>query len=127
MTTSDERLRVLQMLEDGKISAEDAATLLRALDGGRAATSTGAGSGGAGSGRRLRVQVSDLDSGATKVNMTVPFAMVSAGLRIAERFAPEFSGIDMEELEGMIASGDIGKIVEVVDAEDREKVEVFVE
>ena len=33
MTTGDERMKVLQMLEDGKVSAEEAASLLRALTG----------------------------------------------------------------------------------------------
>ena len=128
MTTSDERLKVLQMLEDGKISAEDAATLLRALDGGHKSTPAGGReSSGGGSGLHIRVHVSDLDSGHTKVNVTLPFSMVSAGLHIAERFAPEFEGMDMDELESLIADGSVGRIVEVVDSEDRERVEVFVE
>ena len=55
--TSDERSRVLQMLEEGKINAEEATTLLRAMGQAKRAGS-GAPSFG-GEGRYLRVHVTD--------------------------------------------------------------------
>ena len=124
-TTGEERLKILQMLEEGKITAEEATVLLRALEGGQRASSTGPTSGG----RRqfLRVQVTDLSSGTAKVNVTVPMGLVGAGLRMAQRFAPEFNGFDMEELEELLASGADGKLVEVMDEEDNERVEIYVE
>jgi hypothetical protein len=124
-SASEERLKILKMLEEGKITPDEASTLLRALDGGRRTTSGG--SAPSGDSRFLRVQVTDLDSGKAKVNVTIPIGLVSVGLRMAERFAPEFEGFDMEELEGLITSGAIGRMVEVVDEEDRERVEVYVE
>ncbi len=123
--TSEERLKILQMLEDGKITAEEAATLLRALEG-RRRTGAGVPSGG-GENRYLRVQVTDMASGAGKVNVTVPIGLVRAGLRIAERFAPDMEGLDLQEIVELITEGAMGKIVEVVDAEDNERVEVYVE
>ncbi len=124
-SVSEERLKILQMLEEGKISPDEATTLLRALDGGhRAASGTLTPSG---ENRFLRVQVTDLSSGKAKVNVTIPMGLVGAGLRIAERFAPEFEGFDMEELEELLSSGAIGKMVEVRDEEDNELVEVYVE
>jgi hypothetical protein len=124
-SASEERLKILKMLEEGKITPDEASTLLRALDGGRRATSGGPVS--SGDSRFLRVQVTDLDSGKAKVNVTIPIGLVNVGLRMAERFAPEFEGFDMEELEELITSGAIGRMVEVVDEEDRERVEVYVE
>jgi hypothetical protein len=125
MTTADERLKILQMLEDGKLNADEAADLLRALGGGgRAPQARPHPEGGA---RFLRIQVTNLDTGTAKVNVTVPFGLVGVGLRMAERFAPEFEGVDMQELENMIASGVLGKIVEVIDEQDNERVEVYVE
>ena len=123
--SSEERLKILAMLEEGKITADEAATLLRAMEGrGRAAPATPV----PGSENRfLRVQVTDLDSGAAKVNVTIPIGLVSVGLRMAERFAPQFEGFDMEQLETLLASGAIGKMVEVVDEEDHERVEIYVE
>ncbi len=124
-TTSEERLKILQMLEDGKITADEASTLLRALGEGKRTASAVPGPGG--EGRYLRIQVTDLVSGSAKVNVTIPMGLVSAGLRMAGRFAPEFEGFDMEELEELLASGATGKLVEVVDSEDSERVEIYVE
>jgi hypothetical protein len=124
-SASEERLKILQMLEEGKISADEATTLLRALDGGQRAAPGGPIPGG--ENRVLRVQVTDLDSGKAKVNVTIPIGLVGVGLRMAERFAPEFEGFDMQELEELLASGASGKMVEVVDEEDHERVEIYVE
>ena len=123
-TAGAERLKILEMLEQGKITAEEATTLLRAIEGGRRsapAASTPAGK------KFLRIQVTDLSSGAAKVNVTVPMGLVGAGLRMAERFAPDFEGFDMQELEELLASGADGKLIEVMDEEDNERVEIYVE
>jgi hypothetical protein len=122
---TDERLKILQMVEDGKISADDATTLLRALEGGdrRSPSPIVADT----ENRYLRVQVTNLDTGVAKVNVTIPLRLVSVGLRMAERFAPEFEEFNIAELEEMIVSGAMGKLVEVVDSEDNERVEVYVE
>ena len=124
-SASEERMKILQMLEEGKIAADEATTLLRALDGGQRAT-PGAPSISSDS-RFLRVQVTDINSGKAKVNVTIPMGLVGAGLRMAERFAPEFEGFDLQELEELLASGAIGKMVEVRDEEDNELVEIYVE
>lgn len=125
MAATEERLKVLEMLEDGKITPEEASSLLRALGKGE---KSGLDADAPGTEKRyLRIRVTDLASGTGKVNVTIPLGLVSAGLRIAERFAPEARGIDMEELEAAIVSGAEGKIVEVMDAEDNERVEIYVE
>ena len=125
MAATEERLRVLQMLEDGKITPEEATALLRALGKGQGAGQRSAGPGT--ENRYLRIRVTDLASGTGKVNVTIPLGLVSAGLRIAERFAPDFEGVDMQELEQAIVGGAEGKIIEVMDAQDNERVEIFVE
>ncbi|MEE8390075.1 MAG: hypothetical protein V3S14_04665 [Anaerolineae bacterium] len=124
-SVSEERIKILQMLEEGKITADEATTLLRALDGGQRAT-PGAPSISSAS-RFLRIQVTDLDSGKAKVNVTIPMGLVGAGLRMAKRFAPGFEGFDLQELEELLASGAMGKMVEVRDEEDNELVEIYVE
>jgi hypothetical protein len=126
MGATEERLKILSMLEEGKITADEAATLLRALEGGgrRGPTVPTPPEGGK---RFLRIQVTDLTSGSAKVNVTLPMGLVGAGLRMAERFAPEFAGFDMQELESLLASGAEGKIMDVMDPEDNERVEIYVE
>ncbi|MFO7743599.1 MAG: hypothetical protein R6X31_14950 [Anaerolineae bacterium] len=125
MAVSEERLRVLQMLEDGKITPEEASSLLRALGKGH---DTGPRAGRpVTENRYLRIRVTDLTSGTNKVNVTIPLGLVGVGLRIAERFAPESPDFDLHDLEEMIVGGADGKIVEVMDAEDNERVEIYVE
>ena len=124
-TTTEERLKILQMLEEGKITANEASTLLRALGGKRHRTSQAGERDG--SNRYLRIHVSDLASGKSKVNVTLPIGLVNVGMRIAERFAPEFDGLDMQEIGDLLTSGVNGKIVEVMDEEDNEMVEIYIE
>ncbi|MBN1955213.1 MAG: hypothetical protein JW900_09215 [Anaerolineae bacterium] len=124
---TEERLKILQMLEEGKISADEATTLLRAMEGGDRPPTLPSPPAGA-EGRYLRINVVDLDSGKGKVNVTIPLGLVNVGLRMAERFAPnDFDDFDFQELGELITSGAIGKLVEVVDAEDNERVEIYVE
>ena len=123
---NEERLKILEMLENGKIGAEEASALLRALEGGgqqRASRSVELGA----DSRYLHVHVTNLETGAEKVNVTIPIGLVKVGLRMAERFAPDFEDLDMAELEQVIASGMTGKLVEVTDTDDGERVEVYVE
>ncbi|MCX7682683.1 MAG: hypothetical protein N2508_12100 [Anaerolineae bacterium] len=124
VSTSEERVKILKMLEEGKITADEAVTLLRALEGG---TESPPRASAGGDKRFLRIHVSDLSSGKAKVNITIPIGLVGVGLRIAGRFAPGFEGIEVQELEELLAGGVMGKVVEVVDEEENERVEISVE
>lgn len=138
MATSEERLKILQMVQEGKITPEDAAQLLEAINAGSAAASpprrTSApgdpSEGAVGLGRKprfLRVRVTDTDSGRPRVNVRLPISMVSVGLKMGSKFAPQVEGLDAEQLMQIIESGELGQIVDVVDDEDGEHVEVFLE
>jgi len=132
MATADERIKILQMVQEGKISAEEAAELLEALDDSVRSEpgSASAPSEGAVTGRKprwFRVRVTDTDSGKPRVNVRLPLSMVSIGLKMGSRFSPEIEGLDASELMRLIESGEIGQIVDVQDANDGEHVEVFLE
>ena len=67
-------------------------------------------------------------SGKTKVNVNVPMKLVDAGLNIAAQFAPEVQDAQMMEAVKEALSEDVrGKIVDVIDEEDQEHVEIFIE
>jgi hypothetical protein len=131
MATSEERLKVLKMVQDGKITPEMAAELLKALD---ASTSRAVsedlnvpGYPGRGSGRFFRVRVTDTDTGRTRVNVRLPLGMVNAGIRMGMRFSPEVEGLDAAKLAEALASGETGQIMDIYDDEDGEHVEVYIE
>ena len=123
MVTSEERMKILKMVEDGKISAEEAAQLLKALNKQERRRSPMA----EGDARWLRVRITDLDSDRASVNVNLPINMVNVGLKMGARFIPEFEGLDLEELGDALRQGLTGKIVDVVDEEDRQHVEVYIE
>jgi len=129
MATSEERLKILKMIQEGKISAEEGIQLLETLDAPAppAAPSPTPAVTVSKAPRWLRVRVTDTDSGKTRVNVRLPINVVSAGLKMGARFSPEVEGLDVEQLMGYIQSGETGKIVDVYDDEDGEHVEVFIE
>jgi len=125
MTSVEERMQILKMIEEGKISAEEGAKLLQALSAKSDRRKSAAP--GDDEPRWLRVRVTDLDSGKNKVNVNIPMGLVNVGLKMGARFAPNVEGLDYDEITSAIKSGAQGKIVDVVDEEDGERVEIFIE
>ena len=130
MTTAEERMKILGMIQDGRITAEEGAKLLKALTASsQKPKRPPVGARTAGGARWLRVRVTDMSSGKAKVNVNLPLKLVDAGLNIAAQFAPEdieVAGL-MDAVNEAIEDNLIGKIVDVVDGEDGEHIEVFIE
>ena len=124
MATAEERLKILKMIDEGKISAEDGAKLLAALSESAKAKSRAPIRGATGSARWLRVRVTDTLTGKTKATVNLPLRLVDAGLNIASQYAP---GVAFDELVEAINAGAEGKIIDVMDEEDGEHVEIFIE
>jgi hypothetical protein len=128
MATSEERLKILKMIQEGKITAEDGMRLIDALDSSQSsAERRPAKNGGAVGTHWLRVRVTDLSTGKSKVNVRLPVNLVNAGMKMGARFSPEVNGLDMTQVMQRIDAGETGKIVDVVDDQEGEHVEVFIE
>jgi hypothetical protein len=124
MATTEERLKILKMIDEGKISADEGAKLLAALAQGPKAERKTAARSLSSSGRWLRVRVTDTVTGKAKATVNVPLGLVDAGLNIAAQYAP---GVAFDELIEAINAGAEGKIIEVQDEEDGEHIEIFIE
>ena len=126
MASVEERMQILRMIEEGKITAQEGAELLRALD-------KGVGHGdaeplrGASKPRWFRVRVTDLSTGRSKVNVNIPMGLVNVGVKMGARFAPGVEGVDYESIMEAIRRGQQGKVIDITDTEDGERVEIFVE
>lgn len=124
MATPDERKKILRMLEQGKLTAEEASRLLKALakgkPEGRAAEATGPA-------KWLRVRVTELDGGRTTVNVSLPIGLVHVGLRLGAQFIPDTEDFDLQEIGRALEAGLTGKIVDVVDEGEGQRVEIYVE
>ena len=120
----DERLKILKMVDAGKKNDSEGALLLESISRERY-ISCKAGWYPIGSLRWFCVRVTDMVTG--KKTTSIPLGLMEWGLRIGAQFAPEVSDIDLEELTLILNSGLEGKIMDVVDQEDGEQVEIFVE
>jgi len=124
MATTEERMRILRMIQEGKITADEGSKLLAALRESRKDPRTMVSSGRPGKGM-LRVRVTDMVTGKAKVSVNLPIGLVDAGMSIASQYAPD---INFGQIADAIRSGQMeGKIVDVVDEEDGEHIEVFID
>lgn len=126
MVTSTERMKILKMINDGKISAEEGSQLLSALS--QRSDKPHRTARRSLSNQMLRVRVTDMSTGKAKVNINVPMKLVNAGINIAAQFIPEMESAQMmEAVKEALAENLSGKIVDVIDEEDQEHVEIFIE
>ncbi len=125
MATTEERMKILKMIEEGKVSAEEGAKLLSALASANRPTATSGLS--ASSAKWLRVRVTDVHTGRSKATVQIPISLMEAGMKIGAHFAPEIDGVNMDQLMEALRTGVTGKIIDVTDDEDGEHVEIFVE
>lgn len=124
MTNSEERKIILRMIEEGKVSAEEGARLLAAMNtaGDEAIETVNVSAPGI-SNRFLHVRVTDLVTGKQKVRVNIPTSLVSFGLR----FVPKNQEVDVQSIQEAIDTGYTGLIVDVYDEEDGNHVEVYLE
>lgn len=124
-----EQVRVLELLEQGKINAAEAAELLRAL-GEEAPKRDDGGSAGGGAPRWFRVRVTETASGRTVANVSIPYGVVNLGLRFAPgnlRFGGAQVRHRVDELLEALQSGRRGTIYDVTDAHEGKRIEIIVE
>lgn len=148
----EERMNILRLVEEGKISAQEAAGLLSALSRRKSTPETISSTEAkvetgdsdvnvedsepipsiidnstVKSARWFRVRVTDLATGRAKATINLPIGLVNWGLKVGARFAPEISELDFNELGDILQSGANGKMVDVMDEEDGEHVEIFID
>lgn len=119
---NEERLRILKMIEERKISASEGAELLSALERpGESAPSESA--------QWLRIRVQDLESGKPKVNVNLPLSLMQLAMKFIPEGTLETAGteIDLESVLASLKEGARGPIVDVRDDEEKVHVQIFVE
>jgi hypothetical protein len=123
MSISEERLRILKMIESGQVSAEQGSQLIEAL-----AENQGRGRPrGPTQPRILRVRVTDLSTRRQRINVTIPVSLVGIGLKLGARLARRIENANVDQIMRAIEAGSTGQIFEVQDLDEGERVEIFVE
>ena len=131
VTMSDEKARILKMVEEGKISSEEAVKLLEAMDKTvEPVASVVPVKKGKKFMRFLKIRVYEGNLDKPKVNVAVPMGLI----KLAMKFVPEDAkaqindhDIDLEEIIKAVDENTEGKLLEVDDAEDKTRVEIFIE
>ena len=124
MTTStDERNRILNMIESGQITAAQAAQLLDTL------LPDYEQSGGQMENRTVRVWMTDMSTNHRKMNMTatMPVYLVSMSLRLLARLVSQLNDSTIQNVIRAIEKGTTGRLLDVQDLEEGKRLEVFVE
>ncbi len=120
----EEKLKILKMIEEGKITSDEGIQLLNAVESQEEITiknNTDS--------KWFKVRVYSKND-KEKVNVNIPISLIDIGLKIGTKCNAELEdqlkGIDLKEIINAVKEGAEGKLVEVID-DNGDKVEVFVE
>jgi hypothetical protein len=132
------RLEILELLSNGKITAAEAADLLSDVGVPAEAAPPApekipapplppAPPGTDHEPSWFRVRVANLETGKNRVTVNIPIRMMKFGLKIGSRFSPEIENLDWNELTGMMQDMKSGMLVDVQDEDSNEHVQVYLE
>jgi hypothetical protein len=126
---NEEKMMILKMLQEGKITADEAAKLLESLDSGSRKNEEKKQSDEPhkGEGKFFRVSITDTATGRSRANIRLPISVMGIGKRFGAHFAPQIDGVESEQLMDAIRNGQVGKILDVFDDDDGEHVEIYIE
>lgn len=116
-----ERSQILQMLASGQVTVQDAIGLMSSTGEASVAPEL------ADTQRWLRIRVTNLETGKGKVNVNIPLSWMKFGLVLGSCFVPELEDVDVDEVLTSLDQSTEGHILDVEDAEDNERVEIYIE
>ncbi|MCK5106493.1 MAG: hypothetical protein KAI33_11175 [Elusimicrobiales bacterium] len=121
----EEKARILKMLEDGKVSAQDAAKLLDAVE-----ETEGKNENAGKAGKTLKIRVYERDSPRPKVNLNIPigwskFLIPFVESKIQNKLKEKGVDLDMDKIKEEMEHAHVGKIIDIDDGGD--KVEIYIE
>ena len=121
--SKDERARILHLIEEGQITALQAAQLLDVLetDGGHLDEPA--------RDRIIRVRMTSLNPRAPKTNVaaTLPISLIRASLHLGTRLLPQLGNSALEDLLRTIDNRAAGRLLDLQDLDRGERLEIFVE
>lgn len=123
---TDERNRILDMVEAGQISAAQAAQLLDALVLQQAHPDQRT---ERMQSHTIRIWISDMTTRRQKIKMTatMPVYLLSVSLRMVSRLAPHLDNNTIQHILETIERGATGRVLDIQDLEEGKRLEIFVE
>ncbi len=137
MDINNEKLRILKMVENGKITAEEGVKLIEAIeDREREETVEGTVVEEVPNfqkelkGKLLKIRITDIETDEVKINLSFPLKFArfaKAMIPHMEKLRLEKEGINLEEILDSIGSVTEGKIVDIEDKANGHRIEVWIE
>ena len=115
-----ERAEILQMIENGQVSAEQAIEMLSPAQETPASEETTLQD--TQPRRYLHIRVTNLETGKNKVNVNLPLQWMKLGWTLCSRFMPE-----LEDMEELMSPLDKDNPIPIIEVENRERVEIYIE
>ncbi len=122
-TSTDERNRILNMIESGQITAAQAAQLLDTL------VPEYEQSGGHMQNRTVRIWMTDMSTNRRKMNITatMPINLISMSLRLLARLTWQLNDGTIQNVIRSVERGTTGQVLDLQDLEEGKRLEIFVE
>lgn len=123
LMSKEERNRILSLLETGQVNARQAAQLLDTLESETEHTS------GPTRERMLRIKATHTQAKQQKALLTasIPVRLLKFSLRLGVTWLPQLSHSALEDLLNSIENGATGRLLDLNDLEQGERLEIFVE
>ncbi len=117
------------MIDNGKISVDEAFQLLSVLDSthGPHDTERMRLNTAAWSSQRLHLRVTNISTGTVQARAALPLHLLEVGFLIGCHYVPELKGVRLKQIWDSLANGQKGKLLEVVDQHKGVMVELLVE
>ena len=122
-TSTDERNRILNMIESGQITAAQAAQLLDTL------VPEHEQSGERMQNRTLRIWMTDIATNSRKMNVTatMPIYLISMSLHLLARLVSQLNDGTLQNVIRAIERGTTGRLLDLQDLEEGKRLEIFIE
>ena len=123
----EEKLQILKMIEEGKITSQEGIELLEALnDNDREEISYD----DRPKAKWIKIKILETDN-KTNIDVTIPFSLIDVAMKIASKVSSDFNKLglsedEISELFNAIKNGTYGKIVDIK-GKNGEMVEIVVE
>jgi hypothetical protein len=130
VATETEKIKILHMIQNGKITAQQGVELLNACctsEVKSSSLSAATSNNRIPSAQWVRVIVTDMASGKRRVNVRMPAGLVNTGAKFGARLSIDRQNLDPAILRESIRSGKIGKILDVADDHEQERIEIYLE
>lgn len=120
--STEERNRILRLIESGQVSAAEAAQLLDTLEEEYVPSERARN-------RTVRVRVTSLPNSKQKLNtsVTLPVNLLKIGLNIGARLSPQLSRSGLDDVLRAVERGATGRLLDIHDMEEGQRVEIFAE